>query len=500
MSDNKTGKQSNIASRPPIITIMGHVDHGKTSILDILRKTDVVSGEFGGITQHIGAYQIEYKSQKLTFIDTPGHAAFSQMRARGGKAADIVILVVSAEEGVKTQTKEAILHARAANVPMIVAITKMDLPNADPKKVKQELAAENVMVEDWGGDVVCVEVSSKTNKGINELLDAILTVAELANLKADEFGELEAVVIEARSDPKKGVVVSAIVKNGSLHVGDKIVASGQKCSIKSLMDDNGALIKTATPSTPVEILGFSKVPNIGDLIVTQGSELEALSIDTERMEIIGKEAKKMVTIIVRADTSGTLEAIKSSLADLVTSSVGATFSLKFLICATGDITDSDVLLAQSSKALIVGFNSKLSAGVADLAESMGVIVKVYKTIYELVDEVRDVLEGTAFAAESKIKGRAKVLKIFKLESGDVIAGCKVLAGAIKNTSRVSIYEKDPADLTKNDTPLYTGNVKKLKKGKEDVVVVGKDNDCGLLLRPQFDGIREGLWIEVNPNG
>ena len=495
MADNNASKTKYV-TRPPIITVMGHVDHGKTSILDAIRHTNVIASEYGGITQHIGAYQIEHNSQKLTFIDTPGHAAFAQMRARGGRAADIVVLVVSAEEGVKPQTQEAIKHAKAAGVPIVVAISKIDLPNADPQKVKQQLAQENVLVEDWGGDIISVELSAKTGKNLDKLLDALLAVAELASLKANPNSELEAVIIESKIDRKRGVVVFAIVKNGTLQVGQKITASGLQAGVRSLTDDKGRMLKEAGPSTPIELLGFNQVPNIGDSIVESGSELAQLALDENKIEIIGKNSKKTVAIVLRADTQGTLEAVKTELANLVTASVGNTFSLKFLLSSTGDITDSDVLLAQNTKGLVVGFNVRVSSSIEELAETLSVPVKVYKTIYELVDNLKAVLEGTAFEAEAKIKGRAQVLKTFKLESGDIIAGCKVLAGALKEGGRVSIYDKDPTDLTKEDIPLYTGLIKKLKKGKDDVAVVGKDNDCGVLLKPQFEGITAGLWVEA----
>ncbi len=494
MSNTKSTKTEYI-TRPPIVTIMGHVDHGKTSILDYYRKSNVVSKEYGGITQRIGAYQISYKDKKITFIDTPGHQAFSQMRARGGKAADIVVLVVSAEEGVKPQTKEAIKHARAANVPIIVAINKVDLPNANPQKIKQELAQENILTEDWGGDVLAVEVSAKTGKGLDLLLESILTVAEFSNLRASTSGELEAVIIESKLDTKKGVVVSAIVKNGCLKTGDKIVASGKGTNVRSLMGADGINMKEALPSDPVEILGFREVPNVGDLILYQGSELAELAGESNKVEIIGKNTKKTVAIVLKADTQGTLEAVKAALAEIVTSNVSSTYSLKFLLSGTGDITDSDVMLANSAKGLVVGFDVKVPGFVSDLAEDQGTPIKVYKTIYELVDNLKEVLEGTATKEELKIKGRAKILKVFKLPSGDLVLGSKVVAGAIKDTSRVSVYAKDPSEVTKDEIPLYTGNVKSLKNGKNDVSVVGKDVECGVLLKPQFEAV-EGMWIEV----
>ncbi|OGC70195.1 translation initiation factor IF-2 [candidate division WWE3 bacterium RIFOXYC1_FULL_39_7] len=495
MSGNKSASIQ-VNTRPPIVTVMGHVDHGKTSILDAIRKTNIQQKEYGGITQHIGAYQIEYKSKKITFIDTPGHAAFAQMRARGGKAADIVVLVVAADAGVKPQTREAISHARAGNVPMIVAINKVDIGGADPQKIKQELAQESVLVEDWGGEVISVEVSAKTGHNLDKLLDAISTLAEILELKADPASELEASIIEARLDMKKGVVVSCIVRNGSLHTGDEVTASGYEAKVKSLTDDKGMSLKVAVPGTPVEILGFSQVPNVGDLIVGKGSELAELARDMGKVEIIGKDAKKTIALVLKSDTQGTMEAVKGSLAELISTSVGSSFALKFLHSATGDVTESDVMLAQSTKGIVIGFNVRIPPAIEELAKAYKVPLKTYKTIYELVDDAQDILEGTASDAEAKIKGRAEVLKIFKLPSGDIVAGSKVIAGALKENARVSIYDRDPADVTQEVVPLYTGNIKKLKKGKDDISIVGKDVECGVLLKPQFESIQPGMWIEV----
>lgn len=495
VNDNKNKTEQNI--RAPIVTIMGHVDHGKTSILDAIRKTSVQEHEYGGITQHIGAYQISKDNKKITFIDTPGHAAFTQMRARGGKAADIVVLVVAADEGVKPQTKEAISHIKAANVPIIVAINKMDKPGADPRKVKQELAQENVLVEDWGGSELCIELSAKNGEGLDKLLDAILLLSEMNPLKGDPKGELEAIIIESRVDRKKGVSVSCIVRNGTLRVGDEVSASGYAAKVKAMIDGNGKIVKEAGPSDPVEILGFSKVPHTGDLILSKGSELAVLSEDEDKVEIIGKDAKRMISIILKADTQGTLEAVKSSLAELVTTATTeTTYALKFLHTGTGDINESDVMLAQGGKGVVVGFDVRIPAAVEDLAEASGVIVKTYRTIYDLIDDAAKLLEGTAITETSKIKGRAKVLKIFKLESGDIIAGCKVLAGALKVKARVAIYNKNPADLKKEDEPLFHGSIKKLKKGKDDIDVAGKDNECGVLLKPQYEEIAEEMYLEV----
>jgi len=482
--------------RAPIVTVMGHVDHGKTSILDAIRKTNVQEKEYGGITQHIGAYQITHNDFPITFIDTPGHAAFTQMRARGGKAADIVVLVVAADDGVQEQTKEAISHAKAANVPIIVAINKMDKAGADTKNVKQGLAQENVMVEDWGGDIVVVETSATKSEGLNDLLDAIVALAEITEVKGSKENELEAMIIESKVDSKRGVVVSAIVRNGILKVGSSVVASGLDAKIKLMMSDAGESLKEAAPTMPVEMLGFKKTPQVGDLIVEKGSELTELAVDEDRVEIVGQDTKRTVGIVVRADTQGTLEAVKASLAKLVTENIEADYALKFLLGATGSPTESDVLLASSSNGLIVGFNVKIPTVVKDFAKTKSVVVKSYPTIYDLIDEVKEVLEGAAFEEESKIKGRAQVLKTFKLPSGDVIAGCIVLAGTIKKGNRVAIYDKNPADITDLDEPLYIGKIKKLKKKKEDIDVAGKDTECGILLKPQFNDLDKDLYVEI----
>lgn len=492
--DNTSSKTKSF--RAPIVTVMGHVDHGKTSILDAIRKTNVQGGEYGGITQHVGAYQITHNDSQITFIDTPGHHAFTQMRARGGKTADIVVLVVAADDGVMPQTREAISHAKAAGVPIIVAINKIDLPGKDVQKVKQQLATENVLVEDWGGDIVCVEVSAKSSENLDALLDSIQVVAELLELKYLPNYELEAPIIEAKKDKQKGVLVTSIVRTGTLRVGDKVMASGIVTKVRSIMDDQGNMINEAGPGTPIEIMGFKQIPNVGDLIVEEGSDLAELAIDEQRQEIIGQDTKRVVSIVLRADTGGTLEAVKASLAELVTSSVGLTFSIKFLLSATGDITDSDVLLAQNGDGLVLGFNVKISNSVKDTAQDLGVVVRSYKTIYDLIDEVKDLLEGTAVSEEEKIKGRAQILKTFKLESGDIILGCKVEAGRLKVDKRVAFYDKNPADLTELDEPYFISSIKKLKIEKEDVKEVRKNQECGILLKSFSEKIEKGNWIEL----
>lgn len=482
--------------RPPIVTVMGHVDHGKTSILDAIRKTNVQQKEYGGITQHIGAYQVNHNGNLITFIDTPGHAAFTQMRSRGGKAADIVVLVVAADDGVKPQTKEAISHAKAAGSPIIVAVNKMDKAGADVNNVMQGLAQESVMTEAWGGDVIAVETSATKAQGLEELLDAIVAQAEIMEIHGSEDDELEATIIESKVDSKRGVVVSAIIRDGELKIGDKVTASGFEAKIKSMMNAKGEMVKKVGPSEPVEILGFKETPQVGDLIVEKGSELAELAVDEDRMEIVGQDTKKTIGIIIRADTQGTLEAVKASLAKLVTENVNADYSLKFLLEATGAPTESDILLASSANGIIVGFNVRIPSVVEDLAKTKKVPVKTYQTIYDLIDDVKDFLEGTAFEEEAKIKGRAEVVKTFKLPSGDIIAGCVVKAGSLKVGMRVAIYDKDPADLTDLDGPLYIGKIKKLKRKKDDIDIAGKDTECGVLLKPQFDDIDNGLFVEA----
>ena len=495
MNNKKKTTHSN-TTRPPIVTIMGHVDHGKTSILDYIRKTNVQEKEHGGITQHTGAYQLEHEGKLITFVDTPGHEAFSHMRARGGKVADIVILVVSAVEGVKPQTKEAIAHTKAAGVTLIVAYNKIDLPGADIEKVKKELLAENVLVEDWGGDVLGVGVSAKTGKGINELLEAILIVAELLDLKANVSSELEAVVTEAKLDRKRGSVVYAIVKNGTLKVGDEINASGYETKVKALFDDKGTNIKEASPSMPVEILGFKEIPNVGDLIVDKKSELVELAMSEDKIEILGLETKRTVNLILKADTQGTLEAVKASLANLITESAGADYSIKFLRCSTGDINDSDVLLASTADAHVVGFNVKIRSAVEDLSRDLNINTKAYKTVYEIIDEVSGLLEGSASRDAAKVKGRAQILELFDLPSGDVVLGCKVVAGALKPKQVIELYEKNIVDVTKDDLPVYTGTIKKVKHGKDDVQIAGQNTECGLLVKPAPSEVKTGFWIEV----
>lgn len=495
MSEKQVAKSEHFV-RPPIVAVMGHVDHGKTSLLDAIRKTNVAQKEYAGITQHIGAYQVDHKGNLITFIDTPGHEAFSNMRARGGKVADIVILVVAGNEGVMPQTKEAIIHAKSGGAKIIVAMNKCDLEGFNPQKVKQQLAQENVLVEDWGGDVICVECSAKTGKNLDCLLDSIILQAQLMELKANPKDEIEALIIESKLDPKRGPVVTAIVKNGTLKTGMEVSAGKKTAKIKLLTNFLGQPVKEALPGTPVEILGFKEVPFVGDTIVQKGSMLEELSQEEGRTEIVGKQTKNKISVVLKSDTFGTLEAIKASLAKMAVESPVAQFSLEFLSSQTGDITHGDVLLAESAKGVVIAFNVKASASVLELAQNHKVKIQIFKTIYELTDFVEQLLSGAVTTEEAKIKGRAVILKIFKLPSGDVVLGCKVLAGTLKEGSRVEIYNKNPSDLTKEDEPLYTGVIKNLKEGKSQISQAIKDKECGVLLKPLFLEAKEGYYLEV----
>lgn len=492
----KTNQTTKYFARPPIVAVMGHVDHGKTSILDAIRKTNVAQKEYAGITQHIGAYQVDYKGNLITFIDTPGHEAFSNMRARGGRVADIVILVVAGNEGVMPQTKEAIAYSKAGGAKIIVAINKCDLEGFNPQKVKQQLAQENVLVEDWGGDIICVECSAKTGENLDCLLESIILQSQLMELKSDPNGEIEAVIIESRLDTKRGPLVTAIVKNGTLKVGVQVSVGKKTAKIKSLTNFLGQPIKEALPGTPVEILGFKEVPLVGDTIVEKGSILEELSQEEERTEIVGKQTKNKISVVLKSDTLGTLEAIKANLAKMAVESPIAQFSLEFLSSGTGDITYGDVLLAESVKGVVIAFNVKASSSVLELAQNHKVKVQIFKTIYELTDFVEQLLSGAVSTEEAKIKGRAMVLKIFKLPSGDIVFGCKVLAGILKEGNKIEIYNKDPSDLTKDDKPLYVGTIKNLKEGKNQITQAAKDKECGVLLKPLFPEAQEGYYLEV----
>ncbi len=496
--------------RPPIVTIMGHVDHGKTSILDAIREDyavgaqsvtskstkllkKITAGESGGITQHIGAYTVEKDGKRLTFIDTPGHEAFTNMRARGGKAADVVILVVAADDGVMPQTKEAIMHAKAANVPIIVAINKSDLPGANPMKVKRELAENGILVEGFGGDIVTVETSAIKKTGISELLDVILLIFELDSsaLEASPDGKLNAIVIESKHHPKKGVVVSVIVKNGTMKLRDEVTVSGISTKIKSLTDSMGNLINAATLGDAVEILGFPDVPSVGDTIYRVG-EAPEMAPEEEKSETNllqeeeGSNVKKL-NLIIRADTVGTQEAIVASLMKL--SNEGARPNILF--AGTGDIKESDVLLASTGRAVIFAFKVGVPSSVSDLAKLKKVIIREHEIIYKLIEEVEGALEGVVEIEEAKIKGKGLVIQTFVLpKSSAVVAGTLIIAGKFKQNQRVGLFRGG------DDAPIQVSRIRSIHVGPNEVEVANKGQECGLLFKPAITDIQLDDEIEV----
>jgi len=486
--------------RAPIVTVMGHVDHGKTTLLSAIKDVDLTRKEFGGISQHIGAYQIKVKSESqkpktITFIDTPGHQAFTQMRARGAQVTDIVVLVVAADEGVKPQTKEALDHARAANVPIIVAINKIDLPNANIEKTKKDLVELGLVPEEWGGDTVTVEVSAKTKKNLDQLLEMILLVAEMEELRADPQAPFEGVVIESRLDPRRGPTATVLVKNGTLRVGDEVFTPRTSGKVKALIDDRGQRVKEAGPSMPVEVLGLNGVPEVGSRIsvekpaTAEGAEEFAESqkrysataegaeefAEAQKIKEI-KEGVKVLNIVLKSDVEGTLEAIRGAVKKRETESQ----KVKFIHAATGDITESDVLLAQASKALILGFNVKASPDVKHLAKISGVDIRIYNVIYELLEDVEKALQGLLKKKEEKeVKGEGEIIKLFTLpKSGDVVTGVRVDYGSIKVGDKINVI--------RDGEVVHSGKVKSLQIENEAKKKVSAGVKVGILIKPQFE--------------
>ena len=476
--------------RHPIVTVMGHVDHGKTTLLDALRNTNVVDKESGGITQHTGASQISYKDHKITFIDTPGHEAFSEMRSRGGKIADIVVLVVAANEGVKPQTKEAIAHAKFAKIPIIVAITKTDLPETNIQMLKSQLNKEGIILEEFGGDVICVEVSAHKKLNLDKLLDSILAVSDLVENTDSDEGDLKGFVLESRHDPRRGYTTSLIITNGTLKVGDEIlVANRIKGKIRAILDFQGKNIPHIKAGDPGEILGLKEMAHPGEIIeIFKGAELDA---KPERVVNVEGEyvlkIKGNLTVIVRADTEGTMEAIVSSLEKLKYEERIVEIVLK----GVGEIKESDILLASASNSIVLAFKVGIPSIVSEKARHANVIVRKYDIIYELIEEVEGALEGMQEILEEKIKGRAEILKVFPLPSGDVVAGCKVIHGRLRVGDSISIREGIAAD-----SEIFKSKIKNIKKGKESVNTMGKGTECGILLSGGHERLKENLMVEV----
>ena len=490
-------------SRPPVVTVMGHVDHGKTTLLDTIRKTNVVSKEAGGITQHIGAYQVEYNSKKITFIDTPGHEAFTSLRVRGAKVTDIVILVVAADDGVMPQTIEAINHAKAAGVPIIVAINKIDKPNANVDRVKNQLVTYGLIPEEWGGHTPVVEISAKTGKNIDYLLEVILLVAELMDLKANIAGNPEGVVIESKLDKNKGPIATILVQKGILRTGMSFVIGKTWGKIRAMYNERGQIVKEATPSTPVEIIGISQVPEAGEkLIVVENEKIaKNLALENQKLEEISKKQSKKVfsindilakfsseetqnfNIILKADTQGSLEAIKSIIERMNIENI----RFNILHAAVGNIVDGDVLLAKASNAVILGFNIKIEATAKKLLEKEEIQCYIHNIIYELVDNLKKLVEGAIKPEEIEIEiGQAQVKQVFKVKNGKV-AGCYVINGKITRDSKVIVE--------RNNEKVFEGYIESLRRFQEDVKEVNQGYECGIKIK-DFNDILVGDIIRA----
>ncbi len=495
--------ETSLVSRAPVVTIMGHVDHGKTSILDAFRSSNVVAGESGGITQHIGAYQIGEKDKKITFIDTPGHAAFSNMRARGAKTTDIVILVVAADDSLKPQTIESIAHAKAANVPIIVAINKIDLPNIDTEKVRQDLLTQEIVVEKLSGDVLDVEVSAIKKTNLDKLKEAILLQADILNLKANPNRSARGSIIESKLEKGRGPVATVLVQKGTLKVSDIFVSGSEWGKVKALIDDNGKNIKEALPSTPVEVLGFDSNPLAGDDFIVVESEAIARKIAEyrfnktqikknkvvksnveEMFEQINQGKASSLPIIIKADVQGSAEAIESSVTKLSTSEVEVTVVHK----GVGAITESDVALANSSKGFIIGFNVRALSHARDAAKRDGVDMKYYSIIYELIDDVKNLLSGLLTPDISeKITGNVEIREIFSISKIGNIAGCMVKDGIVSRNSQIR--------LLRDNVVIHTGGLASLKRFKEEVKEVKSGFECGLMIE-NYSDIKIGDIIET----
>lgn len=490
--------------RPPVVTVMGHVDHGKTSLLDYIRRTRVASGEAGGITQHIGAYHVETPRGMVTFLDTPGHEAFTAMRARGAKATDVVILVVAADDGVMPQTIEAVHHARAANVPLVVAVTKIDKPTANSERVKQELVAQEVVPEDWGGDTMFIEVSAKTGQGIDALLEAVLLQAEVLELKAPKATFAKGLVIEGRLDRGRGPVATILVQSGTLQRGDMLLAGTAFGRVRAMLDENGVDVKEAGPSIPVEILGLSDVPNAGEETIVLNDERKAREIALFRqgkfrdVKLARQQASKLenmleqmtegeiktLPLIIKSDVQGSYEALSTSLQKLSTDEV----KVNVLHTGVGAITESDVNLAAASKAVIIGFNVRADVGARKLIESSGVDVRYYNIIYEAVDEVRAALTGMLSPEHKEnILGLVEIRQVFRISKVGAIAGCFVLDGLVRRGSRVRVL--------RDNVVIHDGELDSLKRFKDDVKEVKAGFECGLSIK-SFNEINEGDQLEV----
>ncbi|MBA5776092.1 translation initiation factor IF-2 [Stappia sp. F7233] len=492
-------------SRPPVVTIMGHVDHGKTSLLDAIRKANVVAGEAGGITQHIGAYQVELGDQKITFIDTPGHAAFTQMRARGAKATDIVVLVVAADDGVKPQTKEAIAHAKAAGVPIIVAINKMDKPAADPTRVRTELLQDEIVVESMGGDVIDVEVSALKGTNLEKLLEMILLQAEVLELKANADRTAEGIVIEAQLDKGRGPVATVLIQKGTLRVGDILVAGAEWARVRAMLDENGNQVKEAGPSKPVEVLGFQGTPEAGDRVAVVENEARAREIVDYRqrqkrekaslhisgargsleqmMNRLQESGRKEFPLVIKGDVQGSVEAIVGALEKLGTDEVAA----RVLHAGVGGITESDVTLASASNAPIIGFNVRANKQAREAADQEGIEIRYYNIIYDLVDDIKAAMSGLLSPERREtFLGNAEILQVFNITKVGKVAGCRVTEGVVERGAEVR--------LIRDNVVIHEGRLGTLKRFKDEVKEVQAGQECGMNFE-NYQDMRPGDIIE-----
>jgi translation initiation factor IF-2 len=495
--------EDELESRPPVVTILGHVDHGKTTLLDAIRHTDVAGGEAGGITQHIAAYQVEHNGQRITFLDTPGHAAFTAMRARGAQGADIVVLVIAADDGVMPQTHEAAAHAKAARVPIIVALNKIDRPNSEPERVKQQLAEIGLIPDEWDGDTIVVPISAKLEQGLDDLLEAIILVADNMDILANPTGRVFGTVIEAKRDRAKGIMSTLLVQNGSLQISEFLLAGETYGRIRAMFDHYGRKITSASPSTPVSVMGMNDVPVAGELFTVVENAREARKLVAEsrkKKEEAATTTASSVTLeqlferfqagevrelrlIIKADVQGSLEPIVSSLNEMSEGDI----NINVLHSGTGNIGKNDVMLAAASRAIVIGFNVKADDTAYRLAETEGVSIRLYEIIYRLTEDIEKALKGMLEPEEKEIViGKAEVRAIFHISKVGNIAGCQVLEGEIRRNANIRVI--------RDDEVIFEGTLSSLKRHQDDVREVRAGFDCGIGLK-RFNDIQEGDILE-----
>ena len=494
---------ANLSARPPVVTILGHVDHGKTALLDTIRQTQVAEREVGGITQHIGAYQAQFNDQDITFLDTPGHAAFTAIRARGARVTDIAVLVVAADDGMMPQTIEALNHAKAAKVPIIIAINKMDLPGADPERVKRQLSEQDMLVEDWGGDVISSEVSAKTGDGIDDLMENILLVAELAELKGNPGRPASGAVIEARLDRKRGPTATVLVQDGTLRVGDYVVGGSSWGRVKAINSYQGHPIKEATPGVPAEVLGFGSTPQAGDIMSVAENERSARSLAEEREkasasqqnqaraltleEIVqqGSGAVKELNLVLKADVQGSVEAVRQALEQLI----DETIKVRVLHSGSGAVTESDIMLASASEAIVIRFTVGAEPSAERLAERLGVEIRNYNIIYQLIDDIALALHGMLEPVYTDVVfGKAEIREIFPSRRGVQIAGCRVTEGRIARGADIRVV--------RDGQVVHETTIESLRHFRDEVTEMNAGTDCGVMLQG-YNDFEQGDMLEAH---